>query len=80
MKLRYKKKAIKQLKKLPKRERLKVVRKLEMLRAKPTLGKSLMGEYRGMRSAKAWPYRILYQVGKKTVMMISVVHRQGAYN
>ncbi len=66
---------------LPKSERKKVDRKLLYLSKNPFIGKSLGGELKGLYSLKAWPYRIIYQVIKKSlyVAVIRILHRQGVY-
>lgn len=79
MKLEYKPRAVKQLKKLPKTEVKKIIKKLELLAKEPTAGKILKGELEGLRSLRAWPYRIIYEVKKTSLIIYSVAHRQGAY-
>jgi addiction module RelE/StbE family toxin len=78
MKLFYKPQALKQLKKLPKSEARKVLKKLEKLPDDPFVGKPLKGEFEGLMSLRAWPYRIIYEVRKKEIVY-SVSHRQGVY-
>ncbi|OGG26034.1 hypothetical protein A2960_05780 [Candidatus Gottesmanbacteria bacterium RIFCSPLOWO2_01_FULL_39_12b] len=79
MKLEYKPQAVKQLKKLPKTEVKKIIRKLELLARDPTVGKQLKGELEDLRSLRAWPYRIIYEVKDTSVVIYSVAHRQGVY-
>lgn len=79
MKLEYKPQAVKQLKRLPLREKKKVVRKLEFLGKDPRIGRPLKGELEGFRSLRAWPYRIIYMISNHTIIIFSVTHRQTAY-
>ena len=79
MNLYYKPQVIKQLKKLPLAEKKKVVRKLELLVKNPYSGKQLKGELEGLRSLQVWPYRIIYEVQKESVVIYSVAHRQSVY-
>lgn len=79
MKLEYKPQAVKQLKKLPKTEVIKIIRKLELLAKDSTAGKQLKGELADLRSLRAWPYRIVYKVTSDSVVIYSIVHRQGVY-
>lgn len=79
MRLEYKPQAIKQLKRLPMREKKKVIRKLKLLATQPQSGKPLRGELEGLRSLRAWPYRIIYKLSKRTVTVFSIAHRQAAY-
>jgi mRNA-degrading endonuclease RelE of RelBE toxin-antitoxin system len=41
----------------------------------------LGGKLKGCYSLRAWPYRIIYQIIKKSlyVAVIRILHRQGAY-
>ncbi len=70
-----------QLKKLPKSEQKKVIRKLQLLKSSPSVGKLLSGELKGLRSVRAWPYRIIYYIDfkKKTIFVTDILHRQGVY-
>ncbi len=79
MRLEYKPEAVKQLKKLPYPEKKKVIRKLELLVADPYCGKSLKGELEGLKSLRAWPYRIIYEIRGKSLIVFSITHRQSAY-
>ena len=47
----------------------------------PFVGKKLEGEYKGIWSYRVWPYRILYCIDKKEilVLIINIKHRQSAY-
>lgn len=79
MLLNYKPEAVKQLKKLSTSEKKKVSKKLELLSKNPYSGKALKGELEGLRSLRAWPYRIIYEVKNKSLIILSVAHRQSAY-
>lgn len=70
--------AEKQLQKLPPAQRKKVEKKLLVLEQSPLAGKKLSGEYVMTRSLKVWPYRIIY-TDKKDVVVLSILHQQGAY-
>ena len=74
-----KKRAAKELNRLPIQERNKVVKKLRLLKTDSYSGKLLQGEYEGLLSLKAWPYRIIYEVKKDSILVYSIKHRQGAY-
>lgn len=80
MKLAYKPQAIKQLKKLPLRQKRKIVKKLEILSKDPQVGKALKGELKTLYSIRAWPYRIIYKLTKTTITIFSIAHRQSAYH
>jgi len=74
-------KAKRQLKKLPKDQQKKVVRKLQLLESFPFSGKTLSGDFSGKYSFRAWPYRIIYLIDKKQklVEIVTIEHRQGVY-
>lgn len=54
--------AKKQYGKLAKAEQPKVKRKLALLAKNEGVGKKLGGEFAGLRSLRAWPYRIIYRI------------------
>lgn len=73
--------AQKKFQRLPKQEQKKIARKLIILGNNPYLGKKLSGELEGFYVIRAWPYRILYEIGKykKEIIVNSIQHRQGVY-
>lgn len=75
------KNAIKDYEKLPKSEQVKVRKKLALLEQSPNSGKKLMGELEDVRSLRAWPYRIFYEINEAEdrVELHRIKHRQGAY-
>lgn len=72
-------KAKKQLRKLPRPDQTKIVRKLTYLEAGLITGKPLKGKYQNYFSIQAWPYRILYTIQANTIVIHVVKHRQGVY-
>jgi len=74
--------ANRQKNKLPKAEQKKVEKQLAYLGEDPLSGKKLLGKYKGLRSLRVWPYRIIYSIdkNKKEIWIVSILHRQGAYN
>lgn len=79
MKIEHKPQVLHQLKQLSLVEKKKVVRKLEMLDQNPTAGRLLRGELTGLRSLRAWPYRIIYQLHGQIIIIYSIAHRQSVY-
>lgn len=79
MRLEYKPEAVKQIKKLPFSQKKKIIRKIEFLAQNPYIGKNLKGELVGLKSFRAWPYRIIYEIKDNYLIILSVVHRQSAY-
>ncbi|MBI4057834.1 type II toxin-antitoxin system RelE/ParE family toxin, partial [Candidatus Microgenomates bacterium] len=60
----------KQLKRVPKLELTKIKRKFAAIKEDPYAGKLLRGEFQGLYAIRAWPYRIVYEVrGKKIIIL-----------
>lgn len=81
MKIEYTPKAIKEIQKLPKNDRVKIVKKIRALENTPFLGKKLQGDFQFKYALRAWPYRIIYQIfsDSNIVYIDTVEHRQGVY-
>jgi len=74
------KNAEKELVRLTKKDQRKIIRKLELLKEDPLLGKKLSGKLRGLWSFHAWPYRIIYELPRaKQLIVHKILHRQKAY-
>lgn len=75
------KRAKKQLDKIPIAYRTKLEKAIDSLAIDPFQGKKLEGELKGQYSIRVWPYRIIYQIYKKELIIsiINVGHRQGVY-
>jgi mRNA-degrading endonuclease RelE of RelBE toxin-antitoxin system len=73
--------ARKELETVDQRYRGRIVAGIESLRRDPYQGKVLGGKYEGLYSMRIWPYRILYKVKSRQLIIyvIGVRHRQGAY-
>ncbi len=79
MQIEYSKGAEKELRKLPSKEQRKISKKITYLRINPTFGKQLKGEFTGLRSLRAWPYRIIYRIDNIKIFIVHIAHRQGVY-
>ncbi len=75
------KKAEKSLARIDKRFKSRVERVIDSLPSDPFLGKALNGEYKGLRSCRVWPYRIVYEIRgcELIILIINVLHRQSVY-
>lgn len=68
------------LKKIPKKDKLKIRQKLFSLEDNPYGGKKLGGKLKGFYSLKIWPFRAIYLIKKnKEVWITHIQHRQKAY-
>ncbi|HUD08974.1 MAG TPA: type II toxin-antitoxin system RelE/ParE family toxin [Candidatus Saccharimonadales bacterium] len=79
--LKVKPNAQKKLDKLPKADYHRVLAAFSILSHNPFIGKKLKGEYAGSYSYRVWPYRIIYDIYKKEllVLVVRVGHRQRVY-
>ncbi len=71
----------KQYGKLKTSDQRKINKKITLLHLTAHLGKKLSGEFSGLYSLKAWPYRIVYLIKdtKKEIWIVTIAHRQGVY-
>lgn len=75
------KRAQKELKRIPDRFRKRVIVALAALAYDPFCGKKLVGKYVGNWSLRVWPYRIIYKIKKREliVLVVKIGHRQTVY-
>lgn len=75
------KKAHKQLGKIPEPFRSRLFKAIDSLRSDPFRGKKMEGEFEGCHCINIKPYRIIYIIERKnvTVYVVKVGHRQGVY-
>jgi len=71
----------KKLKSLAKADYYRILTAFTVLSKDPFVGKKMEGEYKNCYSYRVWPYRIVYQIYKKAliILVIRIRHRQGAY-
>jgi len=79
--LQIKASAAKELKRINKPERLRIVDAIDRLPANPYIGKSLKGELSGLRRIRAGDYRVIYEIHEQQVviLIVRVAHRKDAY-
>lgn len=79
--IKFEKKAEKELDKLPIQYQKRILAALPIIAVDPFIGKKLEGEVVGLYSYRVWPYRIIYKIYKKflVIVVIHIGHRQGAY-
>ncbi len=73
--------AEKELKKLSKKDYYRILSAFAVLSNNPFIGKKMKGEYDGQYNYRVWPYRIVYEIHKKelVIIVITVSYRQGVY-
>ena len=79
--IRIKESAAKELRRVAKPDRARIVAAIDRLAETPHLGTSLKGDLRGLRRIRVGDYRILYEVRDKelVVLVVCVAHRRDAY-
>lgn len=79
--IRLEKRAQKELDKIPPQYQKKILAILPIIAEDPFIGKKLGGELAGLYSYCVWPYRIIYKIYKKIllVVILRIGHRQGVY-
>ncbi|MBI4992762.1 MAG: type II toxin-antitoxin system RelE/ParE family toxin [Candidatus Magasanikbacteria bacterium] len=75
------KKVQKDIAKIDGRYKQRILSALAVLSDSPHIGKKLVGEYASLRSYEVWPYRIIYEIYERNLLIniIRVGHRQGVY-
>lgn len=79
--VRIKPSAQKELNKLPQKDYYRALAVFSVIAANPFAGKKLEGKRAGQWSVRVWPYRIIYSIYKKELLIIVVAigHRRGIY-
>jgi mRNA interferase RelE/StbE len=79
--LEVKTKVQKQLESFSKKDQQRVLEAFDVLRGNPTAGKQLEGKYKGFRSLRVWPYRIIYALDHAiiTITVVKIGHRKDVY-
>lgn len=73
--------AKKDLNKIARSYKPQILAALFDLKENPHLGKPLKGKFKGFYSLRVWPYRIIYKIEKKrlVILIVRIGHRQGIY-
>jgi len=66
---------------LPKVYYYKILAAFSLLAENPFIGKKMKGEYGNHYNYRVWPYRLIYEIHKKelVILVVRVGHRQGIY-
>ena len=78
---RIKRSAARELARLPRRDRERIVQAIDRLGDNPLAGSPLKGDLRGLRRVRVGDYRVVYEVldGELVVLVVPVAHRREAY-
>ncbi len=74
-------KAKKFLEKAPLKTKIRLIKTMKALEKNPFQGKKLGGQRQGSYSVRMWPYRIIYEIHKKEILIyiIDIGHRRDIY-
>jgi mRNA interferase RelE/StbE len=76
----YKSSVKKDLKKIDKKELLKILNAIEdELKKDPFIGKELKGQFEGLFSYRIGKYRIIYTIVGNTIIILRISHRKDVY-
>lgn len=79
--LKIKRSALREIKALPRPDRVRVVEGIDRLPDNPHVGRLLKGDLSGLRRIRVGVYRIVYEIneGEVLVLILRVAHRRNAY-
>ena len=79
--LKIKQSALKELQKINKQERIRVIAAIEQLAENPHIGKLLKGEFSGLRRIRSGNYRVIYEIneGEVLILVLRIAHRKQVY-
>ena len=79
--IRIKGSAARELRRIARPDRNRIVAAIDQLAETPHLGTALKGSLRGLRRLRVGEYRVLYEVrdGALVVLVVRVAHRREAY-
>ena len=80
MKISFKASVEKDLRKIDKNEREKILKKIKNeLITNPGIDKQLTGTFKGLYSYRVGNYRIIYYILKEEILILRIFHRKDAY-
>ena len=76
--IRIKRSAARELSRIPRHDRVRIVRAIDRLGEEPLAGSALKGELRGLRRIRVGHYRVVYEVldEELVVLVVRVAHRR----
>ena len=75
----YKASVEKDLKKFDKKERIRILNKIEKELSSGIIGKKLKGEFEGLYSYRLGDYRVVYSLIREGILIIRIRHRKDVY-
>ena len=79
--MKIKQSAFKELQRLGKKERRRIVEAVDQLAEHPHVGKLLKGGFSGLRRIREGDYRIIYEIneGEVLILILRIAHRKQVY-
>ena len=79
--IRIKESTAKELRRVAKSDRARIVAAIDRLAETPHLGAALKGDMRGLRRLRVGDYRVVYEIrdDELVVLVVRVAHRRDAY-
>ena len=79
--IRIKESATKELRRVAKSDRARIVAAIDRLAEAPHLGAALKGDMRGLRRLRVGDYRVVYEIrdDELVVLVVRVAHRRDSY-
>ncbi len=79
--IRIKRSAARELKRLAKPDRVRIVAAIDRLAETPHLGAALKGDLRGLRRLRVGEHRVVYEVrnDELVVLVVRIAHRRDVY-
>ena len=79
--IRIKESAARELQRIPRPERERLIAAIDRLAENPFAGRALKGELRGLRRIRVGDYRLVYEVQERdlVVLVLRATHRREAY-
>lgn len=79
--IRWDRRAVKEARALPKRDRRRIYKAVERLAGQPLLGEPLSGGWQGLRRLRVGVYRVIYAFDGRELLVsvIRVGHRRAVY-
>ena len=79
--LKIKQSAFKEIQRLDKPDKKRLVEAIDKLTDNPHIGKLLKGEFLGLRRIRVGSYRVIYEIneGEVMILILRVAHRKDIY-
>ncbi len=79
--LKIKRSALKEIQKLDKTNRKRLIEAIDNLAGNPHVGKLLKGDLSGLRRIRVGSFRVIYEIneGEILVLVLRIAHRKKAY-